>query len=444
MSGEQQVFAVANDATICAAIASCQQRLVYIAPGITEAIADAMSHLLQKVSNLALTVIIDTDPEVCRLGYGTEAGLQSLQKLANEQHLAIRYQAGVRIGVLMCDEQMWVYSPTPLLIEAGSERQDQPNALCVMAPAALGAVALACAAEGEQSAAAVLPQQAEIGRQIATPQIIANSLQDLKRQPPKPYDLARIERVYSSKLQYVDFEVNGYRLTTRRVQVPNDLLVGNDKTLETRLRNSFALLEGKTSLEVEIEDKDEATLEVLKDTGGKPLKVLYSEKRIEDERKAIYKDFLTPIAGHGQLISKARRAAFDLRIKWFEDRVKAYAKAVADALQVKVDESINDLTKALLPTVCKAPPARLLKKNLNRDFSSDDLSLAIKAELHEAFNTGERFFQPQVKVVFKDLTYETIQDKKFRQQLEEAFKGLGKNVIGDLFEEHDAAPEASS
>lgn len=441
MSEVASVFAVANDSSVCAAIAVVKSRLVYIAPGMTEPVAEAISALMLRVDNPAVTVIIDTDPEVCRLGYGTESGLMRLQTLANEQHLSIRYQPGVRIGVLMCDEQMWVYSPTPLLIEAGADRSDQPNAICLSAPAALGAVAQACAAEGETSAAIRLPQQAEIGKHVATPQIIENSLKDLQRQPPKPFDLARIERVYSSKLQYVDLEVTGYRLTTRRVQVPNDLLVGNDKTLETRLRNSFALLEGKTSLEVDIADTKPETGDPIIDTTGKPVMVKYSEQAIEAERKAIYKDFLTPIAGHGQLISKARRTAFDQRLKWFTARVDAYSKAVATELQKKVDESVNDLTEALLPTVSKSPPARLLKHVLMGPPSQDDIRNALQAELHAAFNTGDRFFQPTVKVVYKDLTYETIQDKKFRQQLEEAFKGLTKQAVGDLFDEHDAAPE---
>ncbi|MDT4858084.1 hypothetical protein FQZ97_925360 [compost metagenome] len=70
--------------------------------------------------------------------------------------------------------------------------------------------------------------------------------------------------------------------------------------------------------------------------------------------------------------------------------------------------------------------------------SEEEIRSALKTELHAAFNTGERFFQPAVKVVFKDLTYETIQDEKFRDQVEAAFQGV---TAKDLFEEFDAAPE---
>lgn len=438
MSESDQLFSVVNDHALCAAIAASQRRLVYIAPGISGPVAEAIDDLLARADAPAVTVIIDTNPEVCRLGYGTVEGLKHLQRLAEEKCLPIRYQPGVRIGVLMCDEQMWVYTPTPLLIEAGAACSDQPNALLLTAPTAVAAVAHACAAEGETGDDAPLPNQAEIGRQAATPQAIASSLQDLQRQPPKPYDLARIERVYSSKLQYVELEVTGYRLASRRVQVPNDLLVGNDKTLESRLRNSFALLEGKEALVVRIADADSKTGEPRLDAQGGPVMVDYSELQIENERKSLIKDYLTPITGHGQLISKARRAAFDIRIKWFKARIDAYKQAVEDKLNQALEKSVNDLTEALLPAVSKSPPDRLLKNVLSMTPSEEEIRSALKTELHAAFNTGERFFQPAVKVVFKDLTYETIQDEKFRDQVEAAFQGV---TAKDLFEEFDAAPE---
>jgi hypothetical protein len=43
-----------------------------------------------------------------------------------------------------------------------------------------------------------------------------------------------------------------------------------------------------------------------------------------------------------------------------------------------------------------------------------------------------------VKVIFKDLTYETITDEKFVAQLKKSFPGLSQH---GFFEEHDSAPE---
>lgn len=430
-------FSVINDAQLCSAIAGCRLRLLYVAPGISEATAEAIDQVLSRQDSPAVTVIIDPDPEVCRLGYGTVSGLARLQQVATEKCMAIRQQPGLRIGLLVCDDRMWIFAPTPLSIEASAERDDQPNALTLALPDAIAAVMLACAAEGGEQDSP-LPADAEIGRQPATPEVIAASLQELVRQPPKPYDLARIERVYSSRLQYVEFEVSGYRLSSRRVQVPNDLLVGNDKTLEARLRNTFALLEGGEVLTVRIPDADPRTNEPLLDQSGQARLRDYSEKQIEEERKAIIKDFLVAITGYGQLISKARREDFDIRIEWFRDRIEAFRQAVMESLNDAVSKSVNDLVEALLPNVMRAPPARLLRGMLERNPGEAEIRAALRLELEAAFRLGDRFYQPSVKVVFKDLTYETIRDRRFLEQVEAAYRGFSATP---LFVEYDAALE---
>ena len=237
----------------------------------------------------SLTLIIDADPEVCRLGYGTVEWLTALQALANDQMLPIRYQPGLRLGVLVADARMWVYAPTPLLIEAGAKRADQPNAMALGAGDPLLDVLMACAADGAPANAGALPAQAELGAQAATPALLQHSLQDLQRLPPKP-----------------------------------------------------------------------------------------------------------------------------------------------------VATSIRDLGRSLLPGVMKRPPARLTKQSLSAQPTEAEFRAAIEADLSNAFKAGDRFFQPTVKVVFKDLTYETIKDEKFVEQLKHAFPGLGQQ---GLFDEHDAAPE---
>jgi len=127
-------------------VQQCSNRLVYIAPGITEPVVRAMGELMGRQPMPSLTVIVDTDPEVCRLGYGTLEGFKALQALAAAQMLPVRYQAGLRLGVLICDEEIAVYSPTPLLIEAGSSSVDQPNAIQLGAAAPLTQLLRACAA----------------------------------------------------------------------------------------------------------------------------------------------------------------------------------------------------------------------------------------------------------------------------------------------------------
>jgi hypothetical protein len=66
----------------------------------------------------------------------------------------------------------------------------------------------------------------------------------------------------------------------------------------------------------------------------------------------------------------------------------------------------------------------------------------IKADLDTAFGGVNGVFNPEVRCVFKDVTYESIQDENFKKLLGDAMrKAGGENIVRQLFSEHDAAPE---
>lgn len=62
-------FTVVNDVTLVASITATAQTLVYVAPGITKPVVDALAERLDLQSDLQCTRILDLDPEVYRLGY---------------------------------------------------------------------------------------------------------------------------------------------------------------------------------------------------------------------------------------------------------------------------------------------------------------------------------------------------------------------------------------
>ena len=217
------LFAVANDETLSRAIRNSQKTLVYVAPGITQAIVEALQKQLNTQPNLQLTLIIDLDPEVYRLGYGTEEGLRALQTLAKDYQLDIRRQEGLRLGLLISDDQTLLYAPTPLLIEAGSESQTKPNALLIESNTQLvKKLMYACGASGSLNDNTPPPNAAEIGQQAADVKAVEQSLQSLVNTPPKKFDVARVERVFESKIQFVELELTGYRLSIKSINIPND------------------------------------------------------------------------------------------------------------------------------------------------------------------------------------------------------------------------------
>lgn len=110
------------------------RRLVVIAPGLSESVAKAIVKKWHELGRDAVQVVLDPDPEVCRLGFGDLAALQILYETAEQMGGQIHRQQGLRVGVIVTDETTTVYSPTPRLIEAGGQPGERLNALRFDAP----------------------------------------------------------------------------------------------------------------------------------------------------------------------------------------------------------------------------------------------------------------------------------------------------------------------
>src|SRR5688500_18332811 len=118
-----------SEADVIAAIRGASERVVFLAPGISTDTAVALISTWKHLGPEAVTVILDIDPEVVRLGYGTVEGLEILQEAAAALGQAVCHQPGVRICVVVADETSLIFTPTPLLIEAGSTQAERPNGI---------------------------------------------------------------------------------------------------------------------------------------------------------------------------------------------------------------------------------------------------------------------------------------------------------------------------
>lgn len=72
MMSDGRTFAVASDEALVGLISRARNRLVVIAPALTQAVADALARRFDDLGQLDVTVILDSDPEVYRLGFGDQ------------------------------------------------------------------------------------------------------------------------------------------------------------------------------------------------------------------------------------------------------------------------------------------------------------------------------------------------------------------------------------
>lgn len=220
MTDPTRTFAVASDEALIGLIAGARNRLVVIAPALTKAVADAVAKRLEELEHLAVTVILDADPEVYRLGFGDQDALDAIRTASKSNLFDLREQPGVRIGVVIADGTTMVYAPVSKNIEAGSASVDKPNAIVLAGAAAADRIASAAGADNSNDA----PIQ-EVGNKALEPAKVAELQSNLKANPPKPFDITRKLNVFSSKVQYVEFSASNYRLMTRHIPLPPSLLM---------------------------------------------------------------------------------------------------------------------------------------------------------------------------------------------------------------------------
>jgi hypothetical protein len=419
----QKTFTNIDDNALVERITQATQRVVFVAPGLRPKVAEALGEALIRLPD-RVTVILDVDAEVCRLGYGDEKGLEAIQRATEGAGTCVFHQPGVRIGLLIVDNDTIVYSPVPLLIEAGSTQPDKPNAIILSqnVPPSLGA---ACGLGGAGN-----------GRQVGMTSVKTAAVEavkaDLRERPPKEFNIARAERVFNSGLHFVELEILNYRLSAKKVKLDAELFGLGDEYLRDRIENTFKPFDDAEFLTVTIPklDKDGKLMSEKTESFG--------PKMIEKERLQIKKEFLFDIPNFGVVIKRAKKEEFEQALKLLEKRIKLYFDEVNKSIKGHMDKAKKQIKAALVEAVRKTPPVAW-KKFMDGDaLTVEEAERLLDKELEWAFSGVISEFNPTIRWIYKDVTYDTIHNDNFRKSLEKYF---GKANTDKLFTEHDAAPE---
>lgn len=445
-----KTFVPVDDAALMGLIQAARQRIVFIAPGMTLPVAKALGQRIEEMDQLNITLVLDSDEEVFRVGYGEMAALEYLHTLANRQGFSLRSQPGLRVGVLLSDENMMVWSPTPRSVEAPPEScatlpydsavapqgangslWPEPAPAAPVAPNGLmlGAnpaaqLAKAVSAEGT----ATRPQDGEIGRQAITPAEVKDTAAALTKNPPIPVDLARVTRVFSTKLQFVEYKVTRAKLSKMKLTVSGGLLNADAKgELEGLIESKLSAFGEMRDIEIEVPAfvNGEAA-----EANGKPLLVKVSEASLERDRHGIEKRFIYDIKDFGRLIEKDRKDEFQLLLEAYKTQLLAHAKGVRALLDKQAAQIVNDATDLIM---ARHHSGRAQGKNVPEP-NVEALREELLAGLERA--KGE---VPTLTLVFKDVTYEQTQSRLFRERLDKALPITVRKRLGAWNVHFDAA-----
>ena len=397
---DKALFCNLTSETMASAIRAAEHSVCYAAPGVQVEPAKAMVEVAALIGPELITVCLDFDERVMRMGFGDLAAV----KILRDAGISVSSSPGLRSGLAIVDHQGYIFTPTALYLEADERTTDAPNAmrlskeqaseaLARLSPAAK-AIAIAMAKTDEERGR-IRDRTLEVPTTPVADQAIAEVERSFKEVPPMPFDVARQVRVFNAYLQYVELSLTGAAIQRHRLAIPPSIQkLGGARDLEGRLRTTIDLIE----------------------KGGK-----LSSKALEDRLNEIRKNF-TPSLGkdHGRVVLKAARSHLDERLTEFRADLEKHQETVGKELQDQLDESRQQIVDYYAPIVAENPPDAMRGQFLN--FEEAEAREWLDRELERVFPKAETLIRKmQIDVHYKDVTFETLNRDDFVEAIKKAF-----------------------
>lgn len=424
MTENARTFAVASDEALVELILRAKSRLVIIVPALTKSVAEAVSHRFEDLEYLSVTVILDSDPEVYRLGFGDEEALETIRAASANYLFDLREQSGVRIGIVVSDDKTMIFSPVSKNIEAGSTSVEKPNAIVLTSDCG-DHIAIAAGASMSENAPAP-----EVGNKALAAEKVQKMQLNLKANPPRPFDITRKMNIFSSKVQYVEFTASNYQLTTRQIPLPPELVDVADDDLKNRITSRIrAPFDGIGKLDVTI------------DYEGHSETIKVDDDWLKKERKRIEDEYTFQINNFGRVILFTDRDHFDKAIVRFELIIKKYQAALRDALTNSKSIFEERIIDEFYPKWVQNPPKHFSRWGIEP--TPDKIKDELQKLAQEIFDNAVSFKEPKVKILYKDVAPENIQNSTFLEVLQKIMfkRRVPQEIINSLFESGHAAPE---
>lgn len=432
------LFATMTDERMCAAIDSAKHRVIFAAPGVGLDVAHALVRAAQRISRGGVQVVLDVSPSVARLGYGVQGAV----KVLSEAQIELHNHAGLRIGVLICDDGGWSFSTAPKLVERDpSGDGDAFNAIS-LTPAqviALRGELPVAARRVEEDAKAVardeMPAKPEdpgspakisvfeskplysiVGTEKVSQEQLVQVDRALELAPPQQFDLARQTMVYTALIQFVELTLEGFNMQSRRVQLPKTLplIASKDNEVKSRLV---------------------ATLKLL-DNIEKPKELRDITAQLEELRAA----FLIPVGQAGRVILTSKKRDFEEELAGLERQLDSCRQKIVVSLSEALQRVVTTIKPDLARAVLAEKPARF------RGLFPTTIEAAenfVDEELRKAFPTAEKLVEGmKISKFYKDVTYDVLRNKDF---MDRVLKEIPPSVLGGaLLDEQVAAKAVAS
>jgi hypothetical protein len=398
----QSAFVAMSDLVMASLIDDAKVRIYVAAPGVHEKATSALQKAVARLGSINVAVVLDCDEEVFRLGYGDIDALNILR----EAGCRVRHAAGLRVGVLVCDDRAWIYAPTALYVQAETISDHFPNAVALQA-----SDVERIQPHGDTN------HQFEIGREEVSETLVEQARKALDEAPPIAFDVARQVRVFSPYVQYVEVKLLGCAIHRHRIVVPKSLQgMALNPQIEARLHTTFDLIEKSDGL---------------------------SSNSLEDQLNTIRDNFTRTLGRPwGRVILRAQRSLFDARIDEFRHALESHKKHLEERLAASLAHSRELLIEYFLPLVERKPPDALLGQITMSKPNTNQIRAWLNKELEDSLPTPAALIKGMnLDVQFRDVTYETLVGVGFAEKLREVYPQVEWDKP---FAEFDAARQRDS
>jgi hypothetical protein len=410
------MFQPIQEARVVEEIKQARHRLVFVAPGVSNAVSQALVAQISQNQSLQVAVILDGDEECCRLGYCEAEALGVLHAAANDHGKPIRSQPGLRLCLLMSDERVLIWTPTPLIFEA-PPGEGQPNGIVLESktledlPAAVG---LNAKSTGELPQIGKAPMEADAVQEVKAA---------IKAVPPAPFDLSRLSRVFSSKFQFIETTLKGAELTKREMRL-DSLILNSDAPEELRPLLHTTIQPFNSDADKTVDVPVLINGELAYRANMQPHMKATKQADIHAYWDDLSKRYIVNMPGFGKIIRQTDKAKFQAECKAFEEVLELWVHG----FKKQVESDHGTRVKRVVDLIV-ARMAGLSEK--------DRLSREVVEKLVKKGLDNLRVIEPGVKVIYKNFTVESTRDSEFLEALKRV---IPAEELKNWYSIFDAAP----
>ena len=410
------VFHSVQDQDLVNLIQSATSQVVFFAPGVSEAVSKALTACIKGGKIRQIMIVLDADEEACRLGYCDAPSLENLLAVALQFNISLKRQPGLRIGLLMTDVSVLIWTPTPLMFEAPRQLAE-PNGI-VFTPQTFKEPPLAIGVDPEKPSV-----PAHIGTVAFKLEDVVKVVAAIKAAPPAPFNFARLSRVFSSKFQFIETVLRGAELTKREMRL-DSLIVNSDAPEALRPLLHTTVQPFSTDADKSVEVGVLVSGELAYRKTGELLTRPTTQAEIRAYWDALADQYIVNLPGFGKIIRLIDKAKFEEGRNAFEQILKAWVAGFQLLVKGDHDKRVAKVVDLIAVRMEKASQ----KEKLTRT--------AIEALVRKGLD-NLRVIEPGVKVVYKNITLESTRDKEFLEILR---KAMSEEDLQGWFHIFDAAP----